>query len=83
MRKTLPPLLLALFLVPACRDGKPDGPRAFPGAPIVLVCVDTLRSDRLPFYGYGKVETPALTALRAEAVLFERAYSHVPLTLPG
>jgi len=83
VRKTLLPLLLALLLVPACRGGKKDGPRAFPGAPIVLVCVDTLRSDRLPFYGYGNVETPALTALREEAVLFERAYSHVPLTLPA
>ncbi|HMM33771.1 MAG TPA: sulfatase-like hydrolase/transferase [Thermoanaerobaculia bacterium] len=83
MRKTLLPFLLAALLAPACRGGKTDGPRAFPGAPVVLVCVDTLRSDRLPFYGYGKVETPALTALREEAVLFERAYSHVPLTLPA
>lgn len=83
MRNTLLPLLLATLLASACRGGKTDGPRTFPGAPIVLVCVDTLRSDRLPFYGYGKVETPALTALREEAILFERAYSHVPLTLPA
>jgi len=83
VRKTLLPFLLAALLAPACRGGKTDGPRAFPGAPVVLVCVDTLRSDRLPFYGYGKVETPALTALREEAILFERAYSHVPLTLPA
>ena len=34
-------------------------------------------------YGYGKVATPALDALRKDSVLFERAYSHVPLTLPS
>ena len=45
--------------------------------------VDTLRSDRLPAYGYTKVETPALDAFRQDSVLFERAYSHVPLTLPS
>ncbi|MBK6403875.1 MAG: sulfatase [Holophagales bacterium] len=81
------PRLLALLVVvltlPACPGRRPEGPRTFPGAPVVLVCVDTLRSDRLPFYGYAGVETPALTALRNDAVLFERAYSHVPLTLPA
>lgn len=84
MRKTpCVALLLAALLAPACRGGKAGGPRTFPGAPIVLVCVDTLRSDRLPFYGYGRAETPALASLREESVLFERAYSHVPLTLPA
>lgn len=83
MRKTLLALLLAALLAPSCRGGKSDGPRTFPGTPIVLVCIDTLRSDRLPFYDYRKVETPALSALREEAILFERAYSHVPLTLPA
>ncbi|HYU33642.1 MAG TPA: sulfatase-like hydrolase/transferase, partial [Thermoanaerobaculia bacterium] len=41
------------------------------------------RSDHLPVYGYRQVETPALDALRRDAILFERAYSHVPLTLPS
>ena len=34
-------------------------------------------------YGYAGVETPVLSAFRKEAILFERAYSHVPLTLPS
>jgi arylsulfatase A-like enzyme/thioredoxin-like negative regulator of GroEL len=55
----------------------------FPGAPIVLISIDTLRSDHLPFYGYAGVETPALSALRADSILFERAYAHAPLTLPS
>ncbi len=53
------------------------------GTPIVFISIDTLRSDRLPFYGYDQVETPALSALREESILFESAYSHIPLTLPS
>jgi len=45
--------------------------------------VDTLRADRLPAYGYAKVETPNVDALVADGVLFENAYTHVPLTLPA
>ena len=64
-------------------DGaRPAGPR-FEKAPVILISVDTLRSDRLPMYGYAKVETPALDGLRRDAILFERAYSHIPLTLPA
>jgi choline-sulfatase len=55
----------------------------FARAPVVLLSIDTLRSDHLPAYGYQGVETPALDGLRRDALLFERAYSHVPLTLPS
>ncbi len=55
----------------------------FRGAPVVLISVDTLRADHLPAYGYRSVETPNLDAFRRDAVLFENAYSHVPLTLPS
>jgi arylsulfatase A-like enzyme/tetratricopeptide (TPR) repeat protein len=51
--------------------------------PIVLVSIDTLRSDRLPAYGYRKVETPAIDALARDGVVFEHAFAHVPLTLPS
>lgn len=53
------------------------------GVPLVLISIDTLRSDRLPVYGYEKVSTPSLSALAADGVVFERAYTHVPLTLPA
>ena len=53
------------------------------GTPIVLISVDTLRSDRLPAYGYGGVKTPAIDRLRRDGILFERAYTHIPLTLPA
>jgi choline-sulfatase len=51
--------------------------------PIILISIDTLRADRLPAYGYKKIETPALDALAADGVVFERAYSHSPQTLPA
>ena len=51
--------------------------------PIVLISIDTLRSDRLPAYGYEGVETPAIDRLAGDGVLFERAYTHVNVTLPS
>jgi choline-sulfatase len=53
------------------------------GTPVVLVSIDTLRSDHLPVYGYKGVETPAVDALRRDSILFERAYTQVPETFPS
>lgn len=87
-------LVVPLLLTGACADSVPEEtedtppPTAAPVAPpvgrsVVVISIDTLRSDRLPAYGYGGVETPAIDELRADAVLFERAYSPVPMTLPA
>ncbi len=71
----------ALFLagvaaVSACRRaGRPPA--------VVLISIDTLRADHLPAYGYSRVATPAIDALRRDGILFTSAYSHVPLTLPS
>lgn len=92
MRRFAPLLLLPLLGLVAglsgCKRGGGAGDGAgetgpFPGAPIVVISIDTLRSDHLPAYGYDGVETPAIDALRQDAILFERAYSHTPLTLPS
>ena len=53
-----------------------------PGA-VVLISIDTLRADHLPVYGYTKGQTPAIDALAKESVVFDRAYSHAPQTLPA
>lgn len=53
------------------------------GPNLVLVSIDTLRADRLPAYGYDRIETPALDRLVAEGVRFGRVTSPVPLTLPA
>jgi arylsulfatase A-like enzyme/cytochrome c-type biogenesis protein CcmH/NrfG len=84
-RRYLPLLLLAtIVLLNAAGCGGSGGVAdVAAGRPIVVVSVDTLRSDRLPAYGYDRVETPAIDALRADGILFERAYSPVPMTLPA
>jgi choline-sulfatase len=75
--------LLGFLAFVGCHGGGAGDAGPFPGAPIVVISIDTLRSDHLPAYGYKGVETPALDALRKDAILFERAYSHTPLTLPS
>jgi len=74
-------LVVLLLAAPGC--GKRGGSARHPNAPVVIVSIDTLRSDHLPAYGYRNVETPALDAFRRDAILYERAYTHVPLTLPS
>jgi cytochrome c-type biogenesis protein CcmH/NrfG len=64
----------------ACRS-EPETTGA--AAPVILISIDTLRSDHLPVYGYREVSTPAIDSLRRDGLLFERAYAHVPLTLPS
>ncbi len=72
---------LALVVLAGCARGGAPGVAA--GTPVVLVSIDTLRSDHLPAYGYRGVETPAIDALRRDGVLFERAYTVTPLTFPA
>jgi len=77
-------LILGLGLAFACHRAHEGGEvGTFPRAPIVLISIDTLRSDHLPAYGYGKVATPAIDALAKDGILYERAYSQIPLTLPS
>ncbi len=74
--------LLAALAAAGCR-GRPGELRAPAGTPIVVISIDTLRSDHLPAYGYSGVATPALDTLRRDGILFEHAYAHTPLTLPS
>jgi tetratricopeptide (TPR) repeat protein len=76
MRRTVS---LALLLLVACSKHEQREPRP----PIILISVDTLRSDHLPIYGYTRNATPNIDALRRDGVLYERAWSHCPLTLPS
>jgi arylsulfatase A-like enzyme/cytochrome c-type biogenesis protein CcmH/NrfG len=52
-------------------------------APVILISIDTLRSDHLPMYGYSGVQTPALDSFRRDSILFQNAWSHCPMTLPS
>ncbi|HEX2225150.1 MAG TPA: sulfatase-like hydrolase/transferase [Thermoanaerobaculia bacterium] len=87
LRGTVLAGIAAVLLATACGrdDASPDddSPGRFPGAPVILISIDTLRADRLPAYGYRQVETPNIDGLRRDSVLFERVYSHCPMTLPS
>ena len=50
---------------------------------VLLVTIDTIRTDRLSCYGSKLVPTPRIDALAAKGALFERAFAHAPLTLPS
>ena len=80
-------ILAVVLMVTAVSAGcsRSEGPKieGAEGAPVILISIDTLRSDRLPVYGYEQVETPHLDAFARDAITFERAYSHTPLTLPS
>lgn len=81
MRKLLA-LVSLFFLILGCRGrgGVPAGSRE---TPIIIISIDTLRSDHLPAYGYRGVQTPHLDSFRAGSILYERAYTHCPLTFPA
>jgi choline-sulfatase len=83
VRRTGGLILLAAILAGCHGAHSNGGVGPFPGAPIVVISIDTLRSDHLPAYGYKGVATPAIDALRKDAILFAKAYSHCPLTLPS
>ena len=50
---------------------------------IILITMDTLRADHVGCYGAANVQTPALDSLAHDGILFERAFSQVPLTWPS
>lgn len=50
---------------------------------VVLVVIDTLRVDHLPFYGYPKETAPFLSKLAARGVVFDKAYAASSWTAPA
>ena len=70
-------LLLAL-VAGGCGDGSTPPGQA---RRVILISCDTLRADRLGFYGYERDTSPNLDALAAESVVFEETYSTAPMTV--
>lgn len=50
---------------------------------IVVIVIDTLRSDHLPFYSYSKNTAPYLDTLAGQSVLFENTWSPSSWTAPA
>jgi arylsulfatase A-like enzyme len=50
---------------------------------IVLISIDSLRSDHLGCYGYDKPTSPTIDWLAGQGILFEHSLAHSPWTLPS
>lgn len=73
-----PNLLLAVGLAFGCSPKPTESP-----ASVLLISIDTLRADRLGVYGDTRARTPSIDALGRSGVVFDRAYTPVPITLPA
>jgi choline-sulfatase len=63
-----------LSIVPSRSASRPN---------ILLITLDTTRADHLGAYGDAGARTPTFDRLAAQGVLFERAVSVAPITLPA
>jgi choline-sulfatase len=72
--------LLSAVSLAASAPSKAAGMRPG-GTNVLLITVDTLRADHVGAYGFKQSATPTIDALSHDSVLFEHAYSQVPLTL--
>jgi arylsulfatase A-like enzyme/Flp pilus assembly protein TadD len=61
----------------------PNTPARPSGPSLVLVTMDTTRTDHIGAYGYAIANTPNVDSLAAEGVRFDRAYASIPLTTPS
>ena len=50
---------------------------------ILLITLDTTRADHIGAYGYARARTPRIDRLAREGVMFERAITAAPITLPS
>jgi arylsulfatase A-like enzyme len=79
-RVALPIVALAFAVLGvSCRGCLSRPPRTN----VLLVTFDTTRADHLGCYGFQDAQTPVVDRLAREGVLFESAYSSIPLTAPS
>ncbi len=67
----------------ACGDVDSSGPASSDPPNLLLISIDTTRADALGCYGSDRGATPFLDSLAAQGMVFENAFSPVPLTLPA
>ncbi len=68
-------ILIILFTIPAVAQAQQRN--------IILITIDTLRSDYLSCNGSTKIKTPNLDSLAEQGANFAQARAAVPLTLPS
>jgi len=68
----------ALIGLAGCRNSA-----GAPPANVLIITLDTTRADRLSAYGFQSASMPAIDRLAREGILFQRATTVAPLTLPA
>ncbi len=79
-------VLVALLLLAGCggpeQSKPPENTTSQPAGPnLLLITLDTARADRFGCSGYQKAVTPNIDWLAGGGVLFEQAFTPVPLTV--
>jgi arylsulfatase A-like enzyme/tetratricopeptide (TPR) repeat protein len=75
-------VVVALAAIGFLRRGAQADLRVVRDQNVLLLTIDTLRTDALGSYG-GRISTPALDTLASEGVRFDFAHAHAVLTLPS
>lgn len=70
----LPVLAVVLFWFFRPSEARPN---------VILICIDSLRSDHLGCYGYSRDTSPTLDRFAGEGALFETVVSSTSWTLPA
>lgn len=60
-----------------------QGCKKAPEPHVVLIVLDTLRADHLPFYGYERNTAPFLSGLASQSIVFENVFSASSWTGPA
>ncbi len=76
MRFCLVPVFLFVLLLSGCGDRRTGGD-------VILIIVDTLRSDHLGCYGYHRDTTPSMDSLARAGVRYTSVTAGEPWTLPS
>lgn len=71
----VPAVILSLLIIPSCEK--------HPRPNVVVILIDTLRADRLLFYGYQKDTMPFLSSLAGKSSVFSKAYAGSSWTAPA
>lgn len=58
-------------------------PGAAAGFNVLLITLDTTRADHLGCYGYEAAKTPTIDSLVDRGIIFDHAFTPVPVTLPA
>ena len=73
-----------MIVLVSCGKKEQQGPAALtPKYDVMLISIDTLRADYLKMYASSGVDVPHMQQLADESVLFRRAVSQIPYTLPS